>query len=83
MNEAKREYKGVVKNQKWEYKCAECKKWHKAKDVSVDHIVPAGSLNTYDDLVPFVQRLFCSVEGLQVLCRTCHNTKTQQERSGK
>lgn len=80
LNAAKRAYKGKNKSQKWEYRCAICKKWHKAKDVSVDHIIPAGSLNSYDDLVPFVQKLFCAEEGLQVLCTACHHSKTQEER---
>lgn len=80
---AKRPYGGKDKRQKWEFKCAECKKWHKQKDVSVDHIVPAGALSSYDDIAGFIQRLFVGVEGLQVLCKTCHNKKTQEERNGK
>lgn len=83
LNTAKRAYTGTLKNQKWEYQCAECRLWHKAKDVSVDHIVPAGSLNTYEDLAPFVSRLFVDEHGLQVLCKQCHNTKTQEERKTK
>lgn len=80
---AKRPYGGKDKRQKWEFKCAECKKWHKQKDVSVDHIVPAGALSSYDDIAGFIQRLFVGTEGLQVLCKVCHNTKTQEERNGK
>lgn len=80
---AKREYKGTDKRCKWEYQCAECNKWYKTKDVSVDHIEPAGSLNTFDDIGPFVKRLFCGTDGLQVLCATCHTRKTANERSKK
>ena len=80
---AKRPYGGKDKRQKWEFKCAKCKKWHKQKDVSVDHIVPAGALSSYDDIAGFIQRLFVGTEGLQVLCKVCHNTKTQEERNGK
>jgi len=71
------------KRHKYEYKCAECKKWHKGKDVQVDHINPCGSLRTYKDLPAFVERLFCEVDGLQVLCKSCHHTKTQAERAAK
>lgn len=81
LNEAKVPYKGQSKQQKWMYKCAACKAFHKGTDVSVDHIVPAGQLNSYDDLVPFVQRLFVAKEGLQVLCKACHNKKSAEERS--
>lgn len=80
---AKRAYSGPDKRVKWEYKCAQCKKYHKAKEVSVDHVVPAGSLNSFDDLPGFVSRLFCSREGLQVLCSDCHKKKTLEERENK
>lgn len=80
---AKRPYKGQGKQQKWEYQCAECRKWHKQKDVSVDHIVPAGALSSFDDIAGFVQRLFVGPEGLQVLCAGCHTAKTKEERANK
>lgn len=83
LNEAKRAYTGNLKQQKWEYLCNGCGKYHKAKDVSVDHIIPAGSLTSYEDLVPFVQNLFCSADNLQVLCKSCHSAKTLEERAAK
>lgn len=61
---------------KWEYQCADCKDWFPAKEVEIDHINEAGSLTCADDLPGFVERLFCEVDGLQVLCTTCHNKKT-------
>jgi 5-methylcytosine-specific restriction endonuclease McrA len=78
LQDAKRTVKG--KRHKYEYQCALCKKWNKMTEVSVDHIVPVGTLRCYNDLPGFVERLFCEKEGLQVLCRECHNTKTQEER---
>lgn len=81
LKRARREYTGTDKRTKWEFKCAICNKWHKSTNISVDHIIPAGSLNSYDDLVPFVKRLFIDVDGMQVLCTDCHKTKTQQERA--
>lgn len=63
------------------YKCAECLELHPSKEVQVDHIEPAGSLKTYSDLPAFVERLFCEQDGLQVLCKECHNKKTQAERA--
>ena len=82
-NRVRRPYKGVNKRQKWEFKCAECTKYFKATEVNVDHIVPAGTLKTYSDLPGFVERLFCEVEGLQVLCAKCHDIKTALERKNK
>ena len=80
---AQRAYKGPNKRQKWEYECSKCKGWFKADAVNVDHIEPAGSLNCSEDLAPFVDTLFCEQENLQVLCKTCHDQKTQLEKQLK
>jgi 5-methylcytosine-specific restriction endonuclease McrA len=77
---AKRPYKGPNKRQKFEYQCATCLKWHADKHINVDHIIPAGSLNCANDLPGFVERLFCEIDNLQVLCEACHNIKTQSEK---
>lgn len=80
---AKRTYTGPLKRQKFEYQCNECKGWFPEKKINVDHIKPAGSLNCATDLGPFVERLFCEQENLQVLCESCHNVKTQLEKTKK
>lgn len=80
---ARRNYKGPNKRQKYEYQCNHCKKWFADKNINVDHITPAGTLTCANDLPGFVERLFCEVEGLQVLCSGCHNIKTQNEKSRK
>lgn len=60
------------------FKCAKCKKdWPRTK-IQVDHKDPIGSCATWDE---FVERLFCEVENLQVLCKTCHSIKTKKERT--
>ena len=80
---ARRPYKGRNKRQKWEFQCASCKKWKMRKDVQADHIVPCGTLRSFDDLPAFCTNLFCEVDGLQVLCKTCHNVKTKEERNAR
>lgn len=77
---AKRAYKGSNKRQKFEYQCNQCKDWFPDKKINVDHIMPAGTLTCAQDLPGFVERLFCEVDNLQVLCEACHNIKTQAER---
>jgi 5-methylcytosine-specific restriction endonuclease McrA len=79
---AKRPYKGPLKRQKFEYQCNSCKKWFAEKNINVDHIQPAGSLNCAADLPGFVERLFCEIDNLQVLCTNCHDVKTKNERNG-
>ena len=78
--QAKRAYKGTNKRQKFEYQCKACKNWFPEKQINVDHIKPAGSLNCAQDLPGFVDRLFCEQENLQVLCSECHNEKTKLEK---
>lgn len=77
---AKRAYKGPNKRQKFEYQCASCEKWFPEKQINVDHVIPAGSLNCAADLPGFVERLFCEIDNLQVLCEKCHDKKTKLEK---
>lgn len=71
------------KRQKWEYQCAVCGGWFPAKEVSVDHVEPVGSLKSFSDLAGFAERLFVSVDKLQVLCHTDHLAKTKEERHAR
>jgi 5-methylcytosine-specific restriction endonuclease McrA len=77
---ARRPYRGPNKRQKFEYLCNSCKTWFPDKQINVDHIVGAGSLNCGQDLPGFVDRLFCEQDNLQVLCTTCHDHKTKLEK---
>jgi len=80
---AKRKYKGSNRRQKFEYQCNKCKNWFPDKLINVDHINPAGSLKCANDLPGFVERLFCEIDNLQVLCSNCHNEKTKKEKDSK
>lgn len=66
------------------YKCAKCKKGYTNKDVQVDHmspvVDPAVGFVNWDD---YIQRMYCPVENLQVLCKKCHAVKTKEERKLK
>lgn len=73
------------KRLKKEYQCAKCKKWRKRNDMQIDHKVECGSLKTYDDIVPFLQRLTVEdINAYQILCKnTCHKQKTKKYLKGK
>tara|TARA_R110000850_G_scaffold75037_1_gene164005 strand:- start:44 stop:484 length:441 start_codon:yes stop_codon:yes gene_type:complete len=71
--------KGTLKFAK-AYKCASCEQLFNQKSVQVDHIEPAGSLQSFEDLASFAERLFCGEEGLQILCTQCHDIKTKEDR---
>ncbi|HEY8361785.1 MAG TPA: HNH endonuclease signature motif containing protein [Tissierellaceae bacterium] len=81
---ASRPYVGPNKLQKKEYQCAECKKWFKQTEVEVDHIIPVGSLKSYDDIVPFLKRLTPEdVSCFAVMCKPCHQIKTNKEKNAR
>lgn len=63
-----------------EYLCNHCGNTFRDKDIQVDHIKPAGSLKSYEDLPAFVENLFCEIDGLQLLCKPCHQVKTNAEK---
>lgn len=65
---------------RFEYNCAHCDDWFPDKEVEVDHIIGAGSLKEYADLPGFTERLFCEADNMQILCKPCHQTKTNKER---
>lgn len=62
------------------YECNHCHKYFVQKDVQVDHIIDAGSLKDFSDLPGFCERLFCGVDGLQVLCKKDHQAKTKKSK---
>lgn len=68
------------KRHRFEHLCTICKKWFPQKEIDIDHIIPAGKLNSHDDLKGFVSRLFCGVGGLRKLCRPCHKAHTKAEK---
>jgi 5-methylcytosine-specific restriction endonuclease McrA len=80
---SRRAYKGPNKRQKFEYQCNECKLWFPDKKINVDHVIPAGTLRCANDLPGFVERLFCEIDNLQVLCSGCHDVKTKNEKDGR
>lgn len=54
----------------------------RVKNVSVDHIKPIVDpelgFTTWDD---FINGLFCEEDNLQLLCKACHDSKSNQEKS--
>lgn len=77
------------------YKCASCHKDYKKQGrkrvISVDHIIPVKDPTKpgafQDDLLTcvcgvcdFLRKMFCDVLGLQVLCKECHDAKTNDEK---
>ena len=77
LNAVRRPYVGPNKLQKWVYQCAVCSGWFKRTQVEVDHIEPCGSLQSFDDIRRFTERLFCESDKLRVVCNGCHAVITR------
>jgi len=62
------------------YKCAHCEGIFKRGEVELDHVDPVIAIKegftNWDD---FITRLFCDVDGYQMLCKGCHDAKTMIE----
>lgn len=78
--DARRPYNGDNKRQRWEYRCEKCNEWYADKETQIDHIIPVGSLRCGEDLVGFLERL-TPESGFQLMCKPCHQEKTNRERS--
>lgn len=69
------------------YKCAHCEELFKNGEFALDHIVPMVPHTGFPmhpvtkgpDWTIIIDRLFCDVDGFQVLCNSCHDIKTSIE----
>lgn len=78
---ASRPSQSANKRLKIEYQCAECKQWFPRTQVQIDHKIPCGPLNCYEDVVPFIRNLVVEdVSAFQILCKKDHAIKTEQEK---
>lgn len=58
----------------WGCTCSLCGLDHVMKDIQVDHITPAGSLQCLEDVQGFVERLLYITESdLRVVCKSCNS----------
>jgi 5-methylcytosine-specific restriction endonuclease McrA len=66
------------------YKCASCGLHFLDKtgfkQIALDHILPViDPLVGWVDYNTYIERLFCSIDNLQVLCKPCHSKKSIAE----
>jgi 5-methylcytosine-specific restriction endonuclease McrA len=66
------------------YECNMCKQHFTAKDVEVDHVNPVVDPDVgFVSWDLFIERLYCKMENLQLLCKECHKVKTKEERTAR
>tara|TARA_R110000824_G_scaffold84052_2_gene209904 strand:+ start:225 stop:683 length:459 start_codon:yes stop_codon:yes gene_type:complete len=71
------------------HKCQQCGNLFPQASMAVDHIDPVVPIDGFSKANGFlgydwdqvIRRLFCEVEGLQVLCKPCHKLKSADERA--
>lgn len=73
------------------YLCAECKEHvpttllqvsprKRVKNIFVDHIKPVVDPAVgFVDWNTIIERMFCEIDNLQVLCKECHDIKSKEE----
>lgn len=60
-------------------RCNVCNRLLERNEVTVDHINAVGAWNDWNLVID--RLLFCPINNLQVLCKECHNDKTNRERA--
>jgi hypothetical protein len=68
------------RNRKYDYQCCKCLEWFLDSQTQMDHVVPCGPLTCEDHMPGFATRLFCEVDGWQVMCIPCHDGITAKQR---
>jgi len=61
------------------YACNLCRGVFSRKDTQVDHIEPVVGVKGFVDWNTYIARLFPEESGYQVLCKPCHQVKSQGE----
>lgn len=68
---------------KFEHQCELCSGWFPEKFIEIDHKIPCGSIKTHDDIGPFIDRMLSPANGLQKICKTCHQPITNAQREDR
>lgn len=63
--------------------CSYCKEFFAASSLEVDHKSQAGSLNSWESVTTFVQKLLDTNENWVLACKPCHKIKSYAERTSK
>jgi len=67
----------LARVERGKYKCASCQDLFGPKEIILDHIDPVVDPKVgFTGWDSYIERLFCDVDGFQVLCNTCSDAKT-------
>jgi len=70
----------LARVERGKYLCKMCGDLFGPKEIILDHIEPVVDPKAgFTGFDSFIERLFCDVEGFQVLCKVCSDIKTEVE----
>lgn len=81
--EGRRIYIGDNPRQKYEYHCEVCDGWFPEKMIEMDHIIPVGSIRSFQEFGEAAERMFCHKDLWRRVCKDCHKKITSQQREDK
>jgi 5-methylcytosine-specific restriction endonuclease McrA len=62
------------------YECSMCKGLFSSKEIDIDHLSPViDIMEGFVDWNTYIDRLFCDIDNLAALCKTCHKAKSESE----
>jgi hypothetical protein len=63
------------------YLCQGCQGVFSANEMRCDHVLPVVELSGFRDWNTYIARMFDAIpDGIQHLCKACHDVKTREER---
>jgi len=73
-----------VKVEHGRYTCNMCKQVYWRREVYIDHIEPVVGIEGFIDWNTYIARMFpITADAFQVLCKTCHDLKTKDEKEAR
>jgi 5-methylcytosine-specific restriction endonuclease McrA len=62
------------------YRCVDCANIFRSSEIKRDHIEPIISIyDAENGIEDILERAFCGIENLQLLCKGCHDIKSRLE----
>ena len=65
------------------YECELCGHRSGPKGVQVNHKEPVVGVEGFQGWDIYIERLFCDIDGLEIVCSGCHKKETEKQRNAR